>query len=1614
MKYHMPSLALLFALAFSVSLAFAQVPTGTPPFSSSAGGPDVIDLANLNVQIQVPVINKPGRGGMNFFYNLSYDSSVWYPVGASGNQKWTPVENWGFREVTEVETGYVSYTEITTECNGAKVGFEGWYLYSYTNFAYHDNHGVVHPFAGSAYYYSGENYGTCIMGSNKQLTALATDGSGYTLATNLPGGSIITPIGTVTYPPFGTGLGSAYAVDRNGNEITVTGGTSTTFTDTLGTTALTISGSGTASSPLQLQYPAPGGATSYQINYTNYTVATNFGISGIGEYKSTAAVPLITSIVLPDGSQYVFQYEATPSAPASGACTPYSGTTCTTARLASVQYPTGGVITYSYSGGNNGVLSDGSAATLTRAVSPGGTWTYAQVKGSGAASTTTVTDPQGNVTTIQFQGIYETQRVVNQGSSTVLLTTNTCYSPTLPCTGTAVTLPITERNISTTLAGSGNLTDDHTYGYDDYGNLLSAQDWDFGSGAAGAYLRKTTISYASLGNIVSFPQTVTTTNATGTTVSQTTYNYDYGSVTAPTGSTPQWVSVSGSRGNLTSTYEYTSSTSTYLTQANTYYNTGTLNTSTDVNGGLTTYTYSNSTATCGNAFPTGITEAVSALTQSYTWNCGGGVMTAFEDENQQTTTTTYSDPYYWRPASITNPASAVTNFCYGLFSSSNGACAINPNQIESQMTFNTNGSSTVDNLTTTDGLGRPILQQTRQAPGATMFDTTETVYDSLGRVSKTVLPFSTTAGTTNSSGAGTTTSYDALNRITQQQDSGGGTVSINYTQNDVFVSLNAPTGENAKRRQLEYNSIGQLTSVCEVTSLTGSGSCAQKTAQTGYWTKYTYNPLSEITGVTQNAQSSSTQTRTYVYDLMGRMTSEMNPESGTTTYTYDTASACGTWNGDLVEKVDAIGNVTCFSYDPLQRLSETWYPSGAYASNTPTKYFVYDSATVNSVAMVNAKGRLAEAYTCTGSCTSKLTDEGFSYTGVGQVGTFYESTPNSGGYYSSAAVYWQNGVISQLQGFYGSTSNYLANYGLDGEGRPYSANGLQSSMIYNPASQPTQLNFTSGDFDNFTYDPNTGRMTQYQFNVNNQSVTGTLTWNSNGSLSSLAITDPFNSNDQQTCSYGSPSATPAIAGYDDLERLISFNCVNSSNVSIWGQTFGYDALGNLTQSGTESFLPSYSSATNQMTELNSCTPTYDANGNLTNDCAIETYSWDAAGHATTIHGNGVTYDALGRMVEFSMNGSYYQNIYSPTGFLMEIPTEGKYFVPLPGGAEAVYLPGEPYYYRHSDWQGSTRFASLPNRTMYYDLAYAPFGAPYNYTATTPEYVFTGQEHNFPELYDFPAREYSIQGRWSSPDPAGMSAVDPTNPQTWNRYAYVGNNPLAYIDPSGMNECAPNNSAGASNGPSCFHGASDTSMSGDFPVSVFNGIAGGLSNWAEFGYSSGFSTYTIDVSLGVFTTMPGNDSMGGGGWLEYAADRNRCAAKHAGSAANVLGISQNNYLGQSLFGNDISSISQLITGPGNASAAGQLLISNPTPASAFGLATKASLNWIPTSGNGLVLAQNGAGTYYAVGSTTTTLGAKAVGQGISKGLAWLTGIKLTADIYNYYRALIACSADPTMQ
>jgi RHS repeat-associated protein len=281
-----------------------------------------------------------------------------------------------------------------------------------------------------------------------------------------------------------------------------------------------------------------------------------------------------------------------------------------------------------------------------------------------------------------------------------------------------------------------------------------------------------------------------------------------------------------------------------------------------------------------------------------------------------------------------------------------------------------------------------------------------------------------------------------------------------------------------------------------------------------------------------------------------------------------------------------------------------------------------------------------------------------------------------------------------------------------------------------------------------------------------------------GAFSSLTQT----STHSEACTYS----------HDDLGRLISGNCG-----SVWAQTFTYDAFGNITKTGSESFQPMYSPTTNQISTIGSFTPSYDANGDVLND-SLHTYAWDSLGRPTTIDSVTVTYDALGRMVEQDKSGSYTQIVYDPLGnklaLMSTTTTLTEAFAPLPAGATAVYTSSslgttnKVAYYRHPDWMGSSRFSSTPTRTMYNDLAYAPFGEQYATSGTTgvANTSFAGNNGDTTtNLYDAYFREYGIQGRWPSPDPAGMAAANPANPQSWNRYAYVLNSPLNSTDPSGL-------------------------------------------------------------------------------------------------------------------------------------------------------------------------------------------------------------------------------------
>ncbi len=161
------------------------------------------------------------------------------------------------------------------------------------------------------------------------------------------------------------------------------------------------------------------------------------------------------------------------------------------------------------------------------------------------------------------------------------------------------------------------------------------------------------------------------------------------------------------------------------------------------------------------------------------------------------------------------------------------------------------------------------------------------------------------------------------------------------------------------------------------------------------------------------------------------------------------------------------------------------------------------------------------------------------------------------------------------------------------------------------------------------------------------------------------------------------------------------------------------------------------------------------------------------------------------MVETSLAGSNLEYVYAPGAGLNPVAnavgqTLGAAVIPLPGGAQAVYL-STGLAYRHSDWLGSARLTSTSTQAVFASGALAPYGEVYDWTGTSAYESFTGEQQDTASgVYDFPARRLSASmGRWLSPDPLGVGAVNPANPQSWNRYAYVLNNPVALTDPTGL-------------------------------------------------------------------------------------------------------------------------------------------------------------------------------------------------------------------------------------
>lgn len=145
-----------------------------------------------------------------------------------------------------------------------------------------------------------------------------------------------------------------------------------------------------------------------------------------------------------------------------------------------------------------------------------------------------------------------------------------------------------------------------------------------------------------------------------------------------------------------------------------------------------------------------------------------------------------------------------------------------------------------------------------------------------------------------------------------------------------------------------------------------------------------------------------------------------------------------------------------------------------------------------------------------------------------------------------------------------------------------------------------------------------------------------------------------------------------------------------------------------------------------------------------------------------------------------------------------------------------------------------------NQSIFDSMDYLPFGEQIA-GGTGSTHKFTGYPRDSESDLDYSMfRHYSSrQGRFMQPDPYNFGASI-ANPQSWNGYAYTLNNPLAYIDPTGL-DCVYFNDDGTgvesidtdSNSQEC------TDNGGDW-------INGTVTSWS---YNPGTDTFNFGSSDG---------------------------------------------------------------------------------------------------------------------------------------------------------------------
>ncbi len=722
-----------------------------------------------------------------------------------------------------------------------------------------------------------------------------------------------------------------------------------------------------------------------------------------------------------------------------------------------------------------------------------------------------------------------------------------------------------------------------------------------------------------------------------------------------------------------------------------------------------------------------------------------------------------------------------------------------------------------------DGLGRAKKTQAKDSQGDVFV---ETEYDTLGRVKQVTNPFR--AGETK---LWSKPRYDDAGRAVEsfapaldgQTGASLGITSFSIsTVSGLVGTVITSTDASGRKSRSITNALGQLVRVDEPTATGGTETADLGTlASPNQPTYYNYSPQGKMVKVQQGKTGETIQNRYFKYDSLGRLIRVHQPEqevnAGLTL--ADGYNPTGQWTaafsydifGNVLTATDAKGIVTYNTYDQASRLKVR-----TYSDTTPPVSYFYDGEGLLQKQSPNyAKGKLTKVKSDISETRYTLFDnlgrltQSEQRTPFSDAETIYNAAPRISKYkynlsgalveqeYPSTRVvkneFETDGDLSRISGKANTNATertYANGFSYTADGRIERlklGNGLWESAKFNTRLQVTELalGHSAGDGGLWKLAYDYGELNT-DGSVNSAKNTGNI---AKQSLSFNGLAQPF----VQTFKY------------DSVYRLTEARETNNSNQT-WKQVFSYDRFGNrLTHQkfiGTTEIVldnkthPTINASTNRLNSGQGYI--FDKNGNLTTDAEGRQFIFNGENKQSEVRDiNNVLvgryfYDGEGKRVK--------KITYDPNG----VERETTVFVyDGMGKLVAEYSTAPPPQnpttsYTATDQLGSPRVITNSLGEVISRRDFMPFGEEINpdgtYRKTTDKYGtvdsvrqrFTGYQKDEETGLDFAeARMYENRhGRFTAVDPL-LASGKSANPQTFNRYAYVMNNPLAYTDPSGQ-------------------------------------------------------------------------------------------------------------------------------------------------------------------------------------------------------------------------------------